>query len=148
MASKGATDNELWRALASLDDDLLDPNLPETAVDANLAALGVDAEGLAKRGLAFITTLHEEQRLSWQVSAKKRQTEMERRAARVDVSPEMDRASLLSRIEELRATDPQVGTAIQMAARKRKPEESTDEELRVLLQEMETLRALEKDETE
>lgn len=54
----------------------------------------------------------------------------------------MDRKAILGRLDELRANDSNVGTAIRMAARKRKPEESTDEELRALLDEMETLRAL------
>jgi transposase InsO family protein len=46
-------------------------------------------------------------------------------------------------IFHLRATDPNVGAAIRMAARKRRPEESSDEELRQLLEQMEALRSIE-----
>jgi hypothetical protein len=145
MTTKGATDAELWRALARLEDDFLDPSLPDAVLDAELKVLGVDAEELVRRGVSFVGALMEEQRLSWQAAAQERQAEMARRAAQVEVSSQMDRGALLSRIEQLRATDPNVGTAIKMAARKRKPEESTDDELRSLLQEMETLRVLESD---
>lgn len=148
MSTKGTTDRVLWQAIARLDDDLLDPDFPDAFVEAELMALGLDAASVGSRGVAFVAALRDEQRLAWQANAKKQQAEMKRRAALVDVSLQMDRASLLSRIEQLRATDPRVGTAIKMAARKRRPEESTDEELRALLLEMETLRSLEGDEPE
>jgi hypothetical protein len=60
----------------------------------------------------------------------------------------MNRGAILARLDELRATDPNVGAAIKMAARKRKPEQSTDEELRALLVEMEALQSIEEDEAE
>jgi len=141
-------DTKLWSALEQLDDDLLDPNLPEAVVDGEARALGIDVDALAKRGIAFVTTLREELRLSWQDAAKIRQLEMERRAEEVEIDPQLDRQGLLARIDQLRVASPGIRTAITMAARKRKPEESSDEELRTLLQEMETLRALEQDDTE
>lgn len=143
MTAKGNTDARLWDALGTLGDDLLDINVSDAVADAELRALGVDAQALAMRAVAFVATVREERRLAWRVAAKERQLEMERRAAHVQVSSLLDRSALLARIEQLRAEDAQVGTAIKMAARKRKPEESTDDELRALLYEMETLRSLE-----
>ena len=147
MASKAKTDTKLWEALSCLDDDLLNPSVPDAAIDDELEALGIDAKGLAERSAASVERLLEKRRLSWQTTASQRRAKMERRAAGVEVSARMDRASILARLDELRAADARLGTAIKMAARKRKPEESTDDELRALLREMEVLRALEEDDT-
>jgi hypothetical protein len=150
MATKGKTDNELWRALSGLDDDLLDIDLPEGIVDDELKALQVDPTALAKRGGEFVTKAKEEERLSWQVQARERQAVLRGLASRAGASAlaGMDRDAMLARLEELRSSTPSLGTAIRMAARKRKPEESTEDELRLLLQEMEALRAIESGEPE
>lgn len=145
MARADKTDTSLWQTLCGLDDDLLDPRCPEAVIDAELDALGVDAEGFAKRTAEYAARLQEKRRLSWQVAARQKQAEMLRRVARVHVTAQRDRASILARLEELRSADRGLGMAIRMAARKRKPEESTDDELRALLNEMEALRALETD---
>lgn len=145
MATKGKTEKELWQALEGLDDDLLDLDLPEAVVDGELKALGVDPAALAKRGQEFVAVVKDEERLSWQVRAKESRARLEALAAesRAKVPADMGRQAMLLRLDELRRTDPTVGTAIKMAARKRKPEESTDDELRALLEEMEALRAIE-----
>lgn len=150
MAKSGKTDPELWNALQGLDDDLLDFSLPEALVDEELKKIGIDPDDLAKRGGAFIVQVREEERLSWQKRAHERRSQLHSRASRVQtrVPAEMGRADLLTRLEELRATDPSIGSAIMMAARKRKPEESSDDELRGLVAEMEALRAIEGDEPE
>lgn len=144
MATTGKTDEELWRALEGLDDDLLDPDLPEDAVDKELLSLGIDPVALARRTTKFVQSVKEEERLSWQELARRRKVELESLASQhasvVDLK--MSRAAILARLDELRAKDPMVGSAIRMAARKRRPEESTDDELRLLLQEMEALRAI------
>jgi hypothetical protein len=145
MATKGKTEKELWQALEGLDADLLDPGLPESAVDDELKALGVDPLALAKRASEFVAVVKEEERLSWQERAQQSRARLEALAAgsKANVPSDMGRQAMLLRLDELRKTDPNVGTAIKMAARKRKPEESTDDELRALLEEMEALRAIE-----
>jgi len=145
MATKGKTEEELWQALEGLDADLLDPGLPESAVDDELKALGVDPLALAKRASEFVAVVKEEERLSWQERAHQSRARLEALAAgsKANVPSDMGRQAMLLRLDELRKTDPNVGTAIKMAARKRKPEESTDDELRALLEEMEALRAIE-----
>ncbi len=145
MATKGKTEKELWQALEGLDADLLDPELPESAVDDELKALGIDPLALAKRASEFVAVVKEEERLSWQERAQQSRARLEALAAgsKANVPSDMGRQAMLLRLDELRKTDPNVGTAIKMAARKRKPEESTDDELRALLEEMEALRAIE-----
>lgn len=145
MATKGKAERELWQALEGLDDDLLDPELPESAVDDELKALGVDSLALAKRASEFVAVVKEEERLSWQERAQQSRARLEALAvvSKAKVPSDMERQAMLLRLDELRRMDPNVGTAIKMAARKRKPEESTDDELRTLLEEMEALRAIE-----
>lgn len=143
--TRSKSEKELWDALQALDDDLLNPNLSEELLDQELKASGVDAIALSNRGREFIATAKGEERLSWQLRAQERR---DRLAATVErtratVSSDMDRTAILARLEVLRVGNPAVGTAINMAARKRKPEESTDEELKALLEEMEALRAIE-----
>ncbi len=144
MAGHVKTEKELWADLSGLDDDLLNPDVPDAHVDAALVDAGVDPAALAERGNAFVTLQKEEKRLAWQTTALERKVELEARAARArgDVQA-WDRGAILARMDQLRAADPNLGTAIAMAARKRKPEESSDEELRALLEQMEALRAIE-----
>jgi hypothetical protein len=145
MTTKGKTDSELWTALEGLDDDLLDLDLPEELVDEELTAMGIDPTALARKGSEFVAKAKEDERLSWQVQAEERRAQLAARAAKgaTQVTADMNRDAVLARLDELRATDPKVGTAIKMAARKRRPEESSDDELRALLEEMEALRAIE-----
>lgn len=144
MQTKGKTDRELWAALQGLDDDLLDPSLPETVVDAELRALGVDPKALADRAVQFVAKAKEEERLAWQTRAREQKDRLEALASHsVSSLPAlMSRQQVLDRLDELRRADAEVGPAIKMAARKRKPEQSTDEELRTLLEEMEALRSI------
>lgn len=143
MQSKGKTDKELWSALDGLEDDLLDPNFPEALVEVEIRRLGLSPEALANRGSEFVAQVREQERLSWQARALEKRAQLEARVLRVKVPSNMSRQAALDRINELRASDSKVGAAIRLAARKRKPEESTDEELRDLLEEMEMLRAIE-----
>ena len=145
MATKSKTDKELWEAFERLDDDLLDPDLPESALDHELKTVGIDPVDLGKRAAEFVARAKEDERLSWQVRANERRSRL---AGLVSVADSgrpayMDRKAMLARLEALRAADPEIGTAIKMAARKRKPEESTDDELRALVEEMEALRSIE-----
>jgi hypothetical protein len=139
---KPRSECELWQALQGLDDDLLDPALGEAAVDDELAAAGIGPSALA----ASAKRLAEDaQRLAWQQRAARRRNEL---AAKLPAasSASMTRGEMLARLDELRVAAPGQHGAIRLAARKRKAEESTDDELRQLLDEMEALRALEGDE--
>ncbi len=137
-------DKALWEALENLDDDLLDPNMPDAEVDATLRDMGVDPKALAAGGRQLGRALGDKKRLAWQDAARTKQKALRRIAASAPVVGEMNREEMLARLDELRAEDPVLGTAIKAAARKRKPEESTDEDLRSLLEDMEALRAIEK----
>jgi hypothetical protein len=150
MATKGKTDKELWIALEGLDDDLFHLDVPEALVDEELKAIGVDSASLAKRGCECVAKAKDDERLSWQVTAQQRRAQLhalaETGAVRVPV--DMTRNAVLARLNELRAIHSSVGSAIKIAARKRKHEESTDDELRALLEEMEALRAIESNDPE
>jgi hypothetical protein len=148
MSSKGKPDRELWVALQALDNDILDPEFPTALVEEELKGLGIDPAALAKRGRDFVSKVTEEERLSWQAHARAQRAELEARASKaVLVPPDLSRTAILARLEELRSADSTVGVAIRMAARKRKPEQSSDEELRSLLAEMEALRSMEGNES-
>jgi hypothetical protein len=149
----GKTDKDLWTALEGLGDDLLDLELPPALADEELRAMGVDPAALSERAGAFVAAAKEDakkdakedDRLSWQARARERRAQLESLVSKAatGAAARMDREAILARLDALRATDPNVGTAIRMAARKRKPEESSDDELRALLEEMEALRAIE-----
>lgn len=149
--TKGRNDPELWSALLGLHDDLLDPAVPEEMIDAELKSLGIDPAAFAKRICQTVDETKEQGRLSWQARAQKQKADLEARISRsasASSTKLMGRDELLARLNELRNGDPSVGGAIQMAARKRKPEESTEQELRVLVAEMEALRAIAEDDSE
>jgi hypothetical protein len=109
MATKGKTEKELWQALEGLDADLLDPGLPESAVDDELKALGVDPLALAKRASEFVAVVKEEERLSWQERAQQSRARLEALAAgsKANVPSDMGRQAMLLRLDELRKTDPE-----------------------------------------
>ena len=88
----------------------------------------------------------EQERLSWQVRAQRNREQLQALAtgSKTRVPLGMSRQQILARLDELRQANDEIGTAIKMAAHKRKAEESTDEELRALLEEMEALRAMER----
>lgn len=139
MKSKAKTDKELWSFLESLNDDLLDPDLPEDIVDEELRELGLDPNVIAKKGIEFINQRQERERLSWQTKARERAAHFEARTPKTKVPPNMDRQTILRRIDEIQKTYPDT---IKMAARNRRAEESSDEDLRGLLEDMEMLCAM------
>jgi hypothetical protein len=142
MPPKDRTDAELWAALEALRDDPLDPAMPREVVDQALRGGGVDPDALRKKGAELVAKLREEHRLSWQTEARRRRDAMDRRATRAIVPPGMPRDEVLERLNDLRG-NPKFGAPIMTAFRKRKLEESSDEDLRMLLEDIEELRALE-----
>jgi len=144
MAGGLKSDKDLWLALEGLENDLLDPDMPAEQVASQLRQLGLDPDKLAATGRAVGADLAERERLAWREKAQRRRDELRRSAATAKVPPDMDREAMIARLDELRAVDLEVGTAIRAAARKRRAEESSDEDLRSLLEDMEALRAIEK----
>lgn len=142
---KSDGDKLLWAALERLDDDLLDPDMPDEEVEVDLLQMGLNPKTLAQKGRQLGRALSEKKRLAWQDAARAKQRSLQQRADLAPQIGDMSRQQMLARLDELRAEDPAVGTAIKAAARKRKPEESSDQDLRSLLEDMEALRAIEKD---
>lgn len=112
--------------------------------------MGIDPVALANRASEFVARAKEDNRLSWQVRAQERRAQLQARVSKsaTRVRADMDRKAMLARLDELRAADSNVGNVVRMAARKRKPEESTDDELRMLLEQMEDLRSIEGEDSE
>jgi hypothetical protein len=93
----------------------------------------------------MVSPLLDQRRLAWQENARQRIAQRASLLERVAQLGAMTREQLVDRLRDLRG-DPQLGAPVAAAFRKRKPEESTPEELRSLLEEIETLRAIEADE--
>ena len=146
MVGKPRSDGKTWEALQGLDDDLLDPAMPEELVEAELRAVGIESASLADAAKRLAAVAEEAGRLAWKARAAKRRAELTARLPATTGKVALTRAEMLERLAALRAASGDTGGgAIRLAARKRKAEESTDEELWALLQEMEALRALEGD---
>ena len=147
----------LEKVLALEEDDLLDPELPEEVLDEALRRDGIDPDALAERSRAFVEQLKQRfpsseatqlkelpsrTRPAWQRAASSRRRELEARAATVDGMLDdelasLSRAQLLAEVSALRS-DPHLRAAF----RKRKPEASDDEELRLMIRMARKLRAL------
>jgi hypothetical protein len=142
MSKRHEIDHDTLDALdEALAADILDPAAPLGAIERFLRDEGADPEQLRREARSLVRDALEKRRLAWQERARRR---IERRAAaleRVSQLPEMPKEELLRRLGELRH-DGRVAHAF----RKRKPEESSLDELRALLEEVELLLALEKDE--
>jgi hypothetical protein len=141
MSRKERTEAELWKALEALGDDPLDPSVPRETLDRALRDAGVDPEAVRARGAALVSKLKEEHRLAWQEEARRRRDAMTLRAKKVVVPSDTPREEVLRRLNDLRR-NPKFGAPILTAFHKRKPEESSDEDLRRLLEDVEELRAL------
>ncbi len=141
MSPKDRTDAELWEALKALADDPLDPSVPRDVLDRALRDAGVDPDAVSARGAEFVSKLQEEHRLAWQQEARRRRDAMRQLATKVTIPPGMPRDEMLRRLNDLRR-NAKFGPPITTAFHKRKPEESSDEDLRMLLEDVEELRAL------
>lgn len=144
MSPKDRTDRELWAALEALGDDPLDPAIPREVLDRTVRSAGVDPDTLRTRGAELVSNLQEEHRLAWQAEARRRRDAMGHRATKMTVSPGTPRVEVLRRLNDLRL-NPKFGAPVTTAFHKRKPEESSDEDLRMLLEDIEELRALQTD---
>jgi hypothetical protein len=131
----------LESVVSELAGDLLDRRMPLAAVEGSLRAAGVDPDRLRDDGLQLATQLLERRRLFWQEEARRRIANRAPLVARIAQLASMTKDDLLLRLGDLRG-DPALGPSVAAAFRKRKPEESSAEELRELLQEVELLRSL------
>jgi hypothetical protein len=141
MSPKDRTDAELWQALEALGDDPLDAAVSREVLDGALRNAGVDPQALRTRGAEFVSKLREQHRLAWQDQARRRRDSMRQRTTKVVVPPGTPRSEILGRLDDLRR-NPKYGAPIMTAFHKRKPEESSDDDLRMLLEDVEELRAL------
>jgi hypothetical protein len=143
---KKRTDEELLAAIqqAEADDDLAEIEaMSPDELNASIRADGGDPEAIGARGAKLAEELlARRKRLRWQAKAH---GDMGRAFAKMQEAPRtpaLPRAELLARIEAARV-DARFRGSIAAAFRKRTADESTDDELRGLLDEIEMLRKLE-----
>jgi hypothetical protein len=136
--------------LAAIDAAEADANLAEVAalspeaLDASIRANGGDPDAIAARGVQLVQELLERrQRLDWQAKARANMEDALAKMATAPKTPKLPRGELLKKIDAAR-TDARFKAPIAAAFRKRTADESTDDELRRLLDEIEMLRTLEK----
>jgi hypothetical protein len=142
---KKRSPEELLRAIAEaeLDDDIAEIEAMTPAeLDAKIRAEGGDPVAIGERGARLAEELlARRKRLQWQAKAR---GDMEAALAKMEAvpkTPKLPRGELIDRIEAARH-DARLRAPIAAAFRKRTAEESTDDELRRLLDEIEMLRAL------
>jgi hypothetical protein len=145
MNGKKRTHEDLLAAIeqAGADDDLTEIEaMSPAALDASIRADGGDPEGIAARGLRLVEELTERRkRLAWQAKARGDMQSAFAKMAEAPRTPALPRDELMKRINAARA-DARLHAPIAAAFRKRTAEESTDDELRRLLDEIEMLRML------
>jgi hypothetical protein len=131
--------DDIERLLA---EDMLDPQTPIEVVREYLQAAGGDPNEIGREGAIFARELIDRRRLAWQEKARKRIARRAPLLERVGQLADMTKEQLVLRFNSLRS-DPALGPQVAGAFHKRRAEESTEDELRTFLQEIETLRAIE-----
>jgi hypothetical protein len=146
MTAKKRTDEELLAAIERTADD---PELAEIAampgaeLDAAIRADGGDPDAIGERGARFAQEmLARRKRLRWQEAARTELEAMQAKVAGMPRTPALPRAELIARLKAAQS-DARFREPIAAAFRKRSAEESTEEELRLLLDDIEMLRRLE-----
>lgn len=146
MGTKPKNEDDALRLFTeSLADDTLTDRVSADEFDQDLRDAGGDPAAIGKRGAALVQALLEKRRLAWQDAARSKQETFRSRAAERGAAarPRRTREAKLSSINAYRA-DPAMGNAVTVSFRKRKPEESTDEELDEMLDELELLHEMKK----
>jgi hypothetical protein len=132
---------ELWDKLqADADLDRL-KHLSSSDLDAEIRAAGGDPDAIGRRGAALATKHLPERTLDWKERAKARKDAMDRSVGEWPQLAGLSRKDLLERLRAARI-DARFSAPIVAAFRKRTEEESTDDELRAILEEIEVLRRL------
>ncbi len=145
MTTNSRTDEELWGAVQALDRDLLDPATPTEVIDSAVGAIGLDPGSLRAEGRAFAAALLDEKRRGWMKVARQKIDSMRSRARSTTDFASMNKQMLLAELDR-RRTHATAGGEIRAAFRDRKPEESSEDDLRALLEEMERVEAMGTDE--
>lgn len=145
MAPKAPSDGDL---LALLDDalaaDFLKKDFPIEKVDEELRARGGDPEAIGQRGAQLADELVKEwNRTQWRKDAQKKRQRFLEESARhqEDAVAGMSRSELLAALQAARE-NPSLGSSVQAAFRKRRPDQSSDDDLRSLLHEVLILQRL------
>lgn len=139
-------DDALRLFTESLAAEVFTDHVSKAEVDQDLRDAGGDPDAIGKRGAALVQELLEKRRLQWQTEARAKQTEFASRVAerRSAPKPRRSRDQVLAAINAYRA-DPAMSNAVSFSFRKRKPEESTEDELAELLDELELLHEMKTD---
>jgi hypothetical protein len=120
-------------------------NAPLEELEADLARRGIDPARIAARARELAVSRRaagKSGEADWQTRARERLAAARAKIRRVAGDyAELTRAQLLDRLEELR-NHPGLASPVVAAFRKRDPEESSDEELREMLADMESLVAI------
>jgi hypothetical protein len=142
---KKRTDEEVLAAIAQTeaDDDLAEiAAMTPAQLDASIREGGGDPDAIGARGAQLAAELLERRkRLRWQAKARGNMESALAKMAEAPKTPKLPRPELLARIAAARS-DGRFKAPIAAAFRKRTAEESTDDELRGLLDEIEMLRML------
>jgi hypothetical protein len=108
---------------------------------AEMRAAGGDPDAIGKRGAAFVEGLLRGEP-AWKAKAKARAAVAHEAIAKVPKTPAtMPRAEVLARIDAARK-NPRFSAPVAAFFRKRKPEETSDAELREMLDELNQLEAI------
>jgi hypothetical protein len=139
-------DDALRLFTESLASEIFTDHVSKAEVDQDLLDAGCDPEAIGKRGAALVQELLEKRRLNWQAAARAKQASFASRAVERQSAPKPRRSrdEMLGAINAYR-TDPAMGNAVSFSFRKRKPEESTEDELAELLDELELLHEMKTD---
>lgn len=122
----------------SLARDVLDPAYPIADVQAEIRKAGGDPVAIGARGAALAKNLLDKRRLSWQDRARERSAGWAQELSALSDIPRLSRKETIAHITALRS-DPALAPIV-ANFHKRKPEDSSDEELHQIRLEMEILR--------
>jgi hypothetical protein len=143
--TKKRTAEEVLRAIDATEDDAALAEIKamsEEELDASIRADGGDPDAIGERGARLAEELlARRKRLRWQAKARGDMDAALAKMREAPRTPALPRAELIARLEAARS-DPRFAAPVTAAFRKRPAEESTDDELRRLLDEIEMLRKL------
>jgi hypothetical protein len=143
MAATNEKDpRDLLRALERIALDPLDPEYPKELVDEDLREMGEDPDDVGRRGAALAAKLLAERREALRRESVAGVAPLAERLAHARARPKdqnrASRAEMLERIAHAEA-DPRYQGQFAAAARGRRPDEPTDEELAAICEKLEAL---------
>jgi hypothetical protein len=140
-SSKRKTDRQVWDELTADAELERIKHLSRAELDAEIRAAGGDPDAIGRRGAALASKLLPERGLDWKARAKARAAETIKRVGEWPSFAGLTRTELLARLQAAR-TDARFSAPVVAAFRKRTSDESSDDELRAILEEVEVLRRL------